>query len=88
MITKKKTLWLLGVFCDPRKNFNLFLQVLVGTVHFYVWECKIKRCKLSWSGCDSFCKEKIGNMLKISSKLVISKRVLHISFFRERRDEQ
>jgi hypothetical protein len=58
------------------------------TVQFYVWECKIKKCKVSWSSCDSFCKEKIGDMLKISRKMAVSKRVLNISFFRGEGDEQ
>jgi exonuclease III len=84
---EKKALWLLGLLTPANRQFNLFLQILIGTVNFYVWECKIKKCKLSWYSCDTFCKEKVGDMMKISSKLEHSKRVLINSFFRGARDE-
>jgi hypothetical protein len=84
---EKKSLWLLGLLTPANRQFNLYLQILIGTVNFYVWECKIKKCKLSWNSCDTFCKEKVGAMMKISSKLEHSKRVLINSFFRGERDE-
>jgi exonuclease III len=84
---ERRALWLMGVLIPAEINFSLFLQVLIGTVNFYIWESKIKKCKLSWSSCETFCQNKIDDMLKISKKLEYSLREFNIQFFRDGRDE-
>jgi hypothetical protein len=41
----------------------------VGTVQWYIWECKLKKCSLSWDGCKTFCLEKLECMVKVSTVL-------------------
>jgi exonuclease III len=82
----RKILWLCGLLNPATEVFNLFLQVLVGTINFYIWECKIKKSCTSWDGCKTFCYEKIETMLAVSSKLRSSREKLNISFFRRWRD--
>jgi exonuclease III len=85
--TERRALWLLGVLIPAEINFNLFLQVLIGSVNFYIWESKIKKCKPSWSSCETFCQIKIEDMLKISKKLAFSYREFNFHIFRDGRGE-
>jgi hypothetical protein len=78
----KRVLWFCGIYDYEERNFNLFLQILVGTINYYIWECKIKKQGISWDGCKTFCFEKIGAMFNVSNKLRYNCESLNISFFR------
>jgi Reverse transcriptase (RNA-dependent DNA polymerase) len=62
-------LWLLGSYTTGNRKTSEFLNTVVGVIQWYIWECKLKKNKLSWSGCSAFGLENLSNMLKVSSRL-------------------
>jgi hypothetical protein len=56
---KRKSLWLglITCFLNDTGSCNIFVQITVGTVQFFVWECKIKKQKPSWATCSDFTVE-------------------------------
>jgi hypothetical protein len=55
-LEKRKSLWLglMTCFLSNNGSCNTFIQITVGTVQFFVWECKIKKQKPSWATCSDF----------------------------------
>jgi hypothetical protein len=79
----RKLFWLCGITGEPvRDAHNLFLQMTIMCVQFYVWECKIKKQKLSWASCKNFTLEKLRNMCKISMKFIDARANCNISISR------
>jgi hypothetical protein len=60
--------WNTGTIAGTGK-YNLFLQLAVSTVQFYIWECKIKKTKLSWSSCETFVLQTMKDMCTVSNVL-------------------
>jgi hypothetical protein len=70
--TDRKSFWL-GLITsgiDASNGLNIFAQIVAGTVLSYIWECKIKKQKISWSGCKEVVTEVIKNSCKVSSTFI------------------
>jgi hypothetical protein len=67
----RKRLWLLGEYTTGagENKTNEFLKNIIGVSQWYIWECKLKKKQVSWSGCSVFVIENLGNMLRVSSRL-------------------
>jgi hypothetical protein len=65
-LENRKSLWLglMACFLSINGSCNIFIQITVCTVQFFVWECKIKKQKPSWAACSDFTVE----LLKYVSK--------------------
>jgi hypothetical protein len=70
---EQKIFWFLGVNPLQGARYNNFLQIAIGTVQFYIWQCKIKKTTISWDACRMFTVENLRAMTKVSPKLTISK---------------
>jgi hypothetical protein len=71
-LTDRKTFWL-GLITrgiDNSDGLNFFALIVAGTVLSYIWECKIKKQRMSWSGCKEAVTEVIKNSCKVSSKFI------------------
>jgi hypothetical protein len=65
----KKNLWLFGTGTGFN---NLFVQVTIGTVQQYIWECKVKKHPISFNSAKTFVLEHLRDYVRISNKLRIS----------------
>jgi hypothetical protein len=51
---KKILLWFYGTTDNKLRKYNIFLQMTTTVVMFYIWDCKLRKCKQSLSSCLNF----------------------------------
>jgi hypothetical protein len=68
-IEEKKKFWLCGLTLAKMPRHSIFVQVIIGLVHYYIWECKLKRQKLSWDSCKAMVLGGAKSVCKISGKV-------------------
>jgi exonuclease III len=64
-------------------TFNLFIQITVGLIQFYIWECKLKKQLPSVNGVKTSTVETLSALLKISSKFKSSSYNVDVSIRRQ-----
>jgi hypothetical protein len=79
---QKEKLWFFGIYETDNLTGNLFLQMLVGCIQIFIWECKLKKVLPSWDGVREFLYIKIRGWLQISSTLNDSRVSLNFNVFR------
>jgi hypothetical protein len=86
---KKLEFWFLGIsdIGDANEKFYIFL-LLKSLVLFYVWECKLKKIKMSFASAENFLEFHVKTKTRVSSRCRDCITNSDLKFCRRWRDEQ
>jgi hypothetical protein len=66
---KRRHFWFCAFLGESFNETKIFYQLTVATIHFYIWECKLKKNKVSLSSCLNFYFYHMELARKLSNKL-------------------
>jgi hypothetical protein len=86
---KKLEFWFLGIcdIGDATEKFYIFL-LLKSLVLFYVWECKLKKIKMSFASAENFLEFHVKTTTRVSGRCRDCITNSDLKFCRRWRDEQ